>query len=69
MKLKNTVEDFEKHGIFRRLVEGNRDRGVITQIIDYLDALLDIFQVSLSTSLTTCARCHIFRRWMPSLVP
>ena len=28
MRLNNTVEGFEKHGIFRRRVESNRDGGV-----------------------------------------
>ena len=46
MSLKNTIEDFEKHGIFRRLVEGNRDGGALMQIIGYLDAVLEIFQES-----------------------
>ena len=56
MGLKNTVEDFEKHGIFRRLVESDRDGDVITQIISYLDALLEMFQASPSTSMIMCAR-------------
>ena len=56
MRLKNTVEGFEKHGIFRRLVESNRDGGAITQIIGYLDALLEMFQASPSTTITMCAR-------------
>ena len=56
MRLKNTVEDYEKHGILRRLVEGSRGAGAITHIVGYLDAILDMFQASPSTSITMCAR-------------
>ena len=56
MRLKNSVEDFEKHGVFRHLVEGNRDGGAITQITGYLDAILEVYQASLSTSTTMCTR-------------
>ena len=55
MRLKNTVEGFEKQGVFRHRAESNRDGGAITQIIDYLDAILEIFQESSSTSITMCA--------------
>ena len=56
MRLKSTVEDFEKHGALRRLLEGHRDGGAITQIINYLDALLDMFQAIPSISIMLCAR-------------
>ena len=50
------VEDFDNPGTLRRLVEGNRDGGVITQIIGYLNALLDMFQAIPSTSITMRVR-------------
>ena len=55
MRLKNTVQDYDKHGILRHLVEGTRGAGAITQIIGYLDDLLNIFQASPSPSIMMCA--------------
>ena len=56
MRLKNTIEDIEKRGNFRRLVESNRNGGVITHSIDYLHDLLGLLKASSSTAVTVYAR-------------
>jgi hypothetical protein len=49
--LKDQVNSFEGHGVVRRLLEGNKDAGVITQVIGCLDVLLNMFQASPATSI------------------
>jgi hypothetical protein len=49
--LKDQVDRFQRHGIVRRVVEGNKDAGIVTQAIGYLDDLVKMFQASPATSI------------------
>ena len=44
--LKDQIDRLQKHGVLRRVMEGTRDAGVITQILGYLDVVLNMFQAS-----------------------
>jgi hypothetical protein len=49
--LKDQVNDFEGRGFMRRGIESNKDAGIITQAIGYLDDFVKMFQASPATSI------------------
>ena len=68
MRLKSTADDLEKH-VLTRLVEGARDMNTMTQIIEYLDPLLDVFQARPSISIRCVLTNSSHRRWIQTLTP